>query len=431
MHSVFLFIHVNPIRPSLRGKRLHVYIVEDIGFRNVLPLTATRPVFDLVCGTMTFESRIRHRLASKNVQYILRPELHDVYRERNPRHRIADSIGVDSVCINGRTLLDDRTARVIRSLRRRKKNFCLRSGDDWVAMLTGTDPVNVTPELFGSLPLRTPDGYEDIQADTSVIRYPWDIIDSNGSTIAADFVDRKKRDQKKIRGNVHRTAVLIRRPAIIVGRGSDIGPYVVLDATNGPIIIENDVVVQPHVYISGPAWVNGKSVVKSGARIYGGTSIGHTCKVGGEVNASVILGHSNKAHEGFLGHAYIGEWVNIGAATNNSNLKNDYGSIRVMMNGIPIDTGHQFFGLVMGDHSRTGINTMLNTGTIIGVGCNIFGAQFPPKSIPDFSWGGASFMQPYKFEKFIDSAKAMARRRNVTLSEVEIHLLRLLYEAKQ
>jgi UDP-N-acetylglucosamine diphosphorylase/glucosamine-1-phosphate N-acetyltransferase len=164
--------------------------------------------------------------------------------------------------------------------------------------------------------------------------------------------------------------------------------------------------------IEGPACVGAESRIKMLAKIYGGSTIGPACKVGGEVKDSIIHAYSNKQHDGYLGHSYVGQWCNLGAGTNTSDLKNNYSTVRVAVEGREVDTGSLFAGLFMGDHSMCGINTMFNTGTVVGVGSNVFGGGFPPKDIPAFAWGGAGGLAEHDFEKFCQSAaRIMARRR--------------------
>ena len=176
---------------------------------------------------------------------------------------------------------------------------------------------------------------------------------------------------------------------LFIGNETVIKPGVVIDASNGPVYIGKDVEVNANSVIEGPVCIGDNSLVKSFAAIKENVSTGKVCKLGGEIEDSVIMPYSNKQHSGFLGHAYLGSWVNLGADTNCSDLKNNYSSIKVNLNGKHIDTGHRFLGLIMGDHSKTGINTMFNTGTITGFSCNIFGSGFPDKFIPSFTWGGA------------------------------------------
>jgi UDP-N-acetylglucosamine diphosphorylase/glucosamine-1-phosphate N-acetyltransferase len=180
--------------------------------------------------------------------------------------------------------------------------------------------------------------------------------------------------------------------------------------------------------IRGPVSIGDHSIVKMGAKIYGPTTVGPVCTVGGEINNTVILGYSNKGHDGFLGHAVIGEWCNLGADSNNSNLKNDYGEVKLWNYATQKfeRTGMQFVGLMMGDHSKCGINTMFNTGTVVGVFANIFGAAFPRNFIPSFSWGGASGFVEYKIDHAFETARRVMARRNVELTAIDEEILRYI-----
>jgi len=203
---------------------------------------------------------------------------------------------------------------------------------------------------------------------------------------------------------------------------------VVLHSQTGPIYIDRDVHILPHTAIEGPCYIGPGSIIKMGAKIYGGCSIGPVCKVGGEVENLIMQGYSNKQHEGYLGHAYIGEWCNFGADTNNSDLKNNYRNVKVQVNGRLVDTGQLFVGLFMGDHCKTGINTMFNTGTVVEVGCNIYGAGFPPRYIHAFVWGGPELEVKYDLEKTLATARAAMQRRGKSLTPAKHQVLQHLYE---
>jgi UDP-N-acetylglucosamine diphosphorylase/glucosamine-1-phosphate N-acetyltransferase len=206
-----------------------------------------------------------------------------------------------------------------------------------------------------------------------------------------------------------------------------IGLGVILDATDGPIVIGRGARIMPNAVIMGPVVIGNDSIVKASAKIYEGTTIGPVCKVGGEIENAIFQGYANKQHDGYVGHSFIGEWCNLGADTNTSDLKNDYSNVRVQIEGEEIDTGSMFVGLLLGDHSKCAINTQFNTGTVVGVSSNIFDAGFPPKWIPSFSWGGAQGFVDYRFEKAMQVAEIVTGRRNIVQSEAERTLLRELY----
>jgi len=199
---------------------------------------------------------------------------------------------------------------------------------------------------------------------------------------------------------------------------------------DGPIIIDDDVTIMQGAMIRGPVHICKGSVIKMGAKIYGPTVIGPNCKIGGEVSRCIFLGHSNKAHEGFLGDSIIGEWCNIGAGTSNSNLKNNYKSVKMWdyCENKFKDSGHQFLGMYMGDHSKCSINSSFNTGTTVGVSCNIYGSGFPRNFIPSFSWGGSAGFKEYNIENSVITAKIVMKRRNIEMSKKYEIMLRKVYD---
>ncbi len=267
------------------------------------------------------------------------------------------------------------------------------------------------------------------QSSGQVFRYLWDLIDRNGPAIRHDV---QKAKLGHIAGQVHPSAVFINHSQICVAENATIGAHVVLDASEGPIWIDEGVTVMHNSVIMGPAYIGPGCTIKIGAKIYENTALGPVCKIGGEVEGTIVQGYSNKQHDGFLGHAYLGSWVNLGADTNNSDLKNNYGEITVFLNGKPIKTGKRFLGLIMGDHSKTSINIMFNTGTIVGVNCNIFGAEMPPKFVPSFSWGGGSMgFQAYRLDKAMEVARIVMGRRNVTFTEKTKQLFEAVYTLSQ
>jgi UDP-N-acetylglucosamine diphosphorylase/glucosamine-1-phosphate N-acetyltransferase len=259
-----------------------------------------------------------------------------------------------------------------------------------------------------------------------MVHYPWELVQRNTEHIEKDCTVLA--DLGRIEGRVYEGAHLLDRSNIYIAPEAKVKPGVVLDAEGGPIFIDRGAKIFPNATIEGPAYIGKKSQIKIGAKIYEGTTIGEVCKVGGEVEGSIIHSYSNKQHDGFLGHAYLGMWVNLGADTNNSDLKNNYGNVRVTIDGEEIDTGSMFVGLTMGDHSKAGINTMFNTGTVVGAVCNVFGAGFPPKEIPSFTWGGGEGLTVYDPKRAIEVCRRVMARRDIPLTEVNAQLLQRLFE---
>lgn len=259
----------------------------------------------------------------------------------------------------------------------------------------------------------------------SQIQYPWDIFTMNGRLIAQDF-DRitKGRPSQKI----HETNTILGDPNKIFIEEGAVVRASILNAEAGCIYVGKNAEIMEGCIIRGPFALGAHGVTKLATKVYGPTTVGPYSKIGGEVNNSVLFSYSNKGHDGFLGNSVIGAWCNLGADTNNSNLKNNYGLVKSYnyREKKEIDTGLQFCGLIMGDHSKTGINTMFNTGTVCGVSANVFGGGFPPKHIPSFSWGGAEKMEAFQIEKALEVANRMMERRGKQISPQEENILRTI-----
>ncbi len=266
------------------------------------------------------------------------------------------------------------------------------------------------------------------RVETSAVcfHYLWEIFDFLHTALADDFQWFASGVPEKL---LQRPEVVLYEPdAMSIAADVRIDPYVVLDARDGPVIIEAGTHIMSHAYIKGPAYLGPNNLVKPGTQLLGGTAFGPYTKVAGEVEESIIHGFSNKQHLGFLGHSYLCEWVNFGAGTNVSNLKNNYGIIKVQLENTKIATGRMFLGVLCGDHTKTSINTQINSGTLIGICCNIFTVGFPEKFIPSFSWGGHSDAPLYYVASAIATAKTVMARRNRTLLPEEEVILRKEYE---
>jgi UDP-N-acetylglucosamine diphosphorylase/glucosamine-1-phosphate N-acetyltransferase len=253
----------------------------------------------------------------------------------------------------------------------------------------------------------------------------WDIFLKNGEAIVSDF-EMITKDRKSAK--ISNTNTLIGKN-IFIEEGA-IVECAILNSSTGPIYIGKGAEIMEGSIIRGPFALCEGSSVKMGAKIYGPTTIGPFSKVGGEVNNSVIFGYSNKGHDGFLGNSVIGEWCNLGADTNNSNLKNNYGEVKIWSHTQEreIGTGLQFCGLFMGDHSKSGINTMFNTGTVVGVSSNVFGGGFPKKFIPSFSWGGADGTTEFALDKSIEVAQRMYQRRSMSFEQTDQDILEHIFK---
>ena len=403
-----------------------ICIFEDQFYRGLLPLVYTRPVYDLRCGILSLVQKIRRQYP--NVQTILhvRKYLSELVRQRNPGVNVNEIDGDGCLFLNGRLLAANDLEGQIPLI---GKDVLYVQGETLVAArISATSLESVRAALPETIAISSFGDLPKTDINMKIINYPWDLINNNGQEIVSDFVLLSPNPEKRIRGTVYEGTHLVNREKIVIGEGSRIKPGVVLDAENGPIVIGNNVTVFPNAVIEGPAFVGDRSLIKIGAKIYENTSIGEVCKVGGEVEASIIHSYSNKQHDGFLGHAYLGQWVNLGADTNNSDLKNNYGSVKLVLDGEEVDSGSMFMGLIMGDHSKSSINTMFNTGTVVGVSSNIFGSGFPPKFVPSFAWGGAKGMETYEFERALGVARRVMGRRKLELSTAEESVLRSVFE---
>jgi len=263
--------------------------------------------------------------------------------------------------------------------------------------------------------------------DCPAVEFPWHLI-SNNETMLRQDARQFELGTISPESTVSPSAELLVREQVHIGDGASIGAGVVIDASGGPVVIDAGATVMHQSIILGPSYIGKKSRIKIGAKIYENTSIGPVCKAGGEIEGSILAEYANKQHDGFLGHSYLAPWTNLGADTNTSDLKNNYSQVAMTLEGTEYKTGMMFLGLVMADHSKSGINTMFNTGSCVGVGCNLYGGGFPPKDIPSFSWGGADGMMEYDLEKFLETARRVVERRNVQLSDAERVLLRYIYE---
>jgi len=402
-------------------------LFEDTACTNFLPLTFFRPVFDLRCGVFTIREKYESLLSRIRLHLLYRSQLQPFVENTASLADGSDLAEEDTWFINGRLLPTNAIVAMLKSHPR--EDTAIGSGRDLgLVFVKGGRVRDAVKSLNGNgVDLKI----QPFPGMTSFVQYPWDLVLGTAEEIPADFrlLKRMKHRGKKTSKSLVRGAHLINRGDIILGRGSVIRPGAVLDAEHGPIVIGADVTIMSNAFIEGPAFVGDNSIIKVGAKIYHGTSIGPRCKVGGEVEASVIQSYSNKQHEGYLGHSYVGSWVNLGADTNTSDLKNTYGTVRVMVNGKQVDSGRQFVGLIIGDHSKSGINVMFDTGSVVGVACNVYGAKIPPKYLPSFSWGSEGKFVEHQIEKCLETARRVMARRDVVMSAAYEKVFREVFAA--
>ena len=403
---------------------MHICIYEDSGCNNLLPMAYVRPVYDLFCGMVSLQEKLIRNFPQASITLHTRSVLEKVVRDRYPDCLVNEfPAGLEEIVfINGRALLNSET-----ELNKLGKNQSFIINDTVVAArLSGAEltmPVEtvqngITFDLDGT-------AFEKQKIDGVLVEYIWDLIQANGDQIRSDFALATQGSEESAIDDV----TVIHNQNVFIDKTAEIMPQVVVDGSNGPVFIDRDVVIQPHVYIQGPVYIGPSVLIKAGAQIYSGSSIAEGCKIGGEVNNSIILPWSNKAHSGYLGSSYVGSWVNIGTGTDNSNLKNNYGIVKVTVNGEVIDTGLQFMGLIMGDHSKCGINTTFNTGTNVGINCNLYGSAMHEKHIPSFTWGSASDgYTTYKLEKALSVNKIVMSRRKKSLTKNDEELLQNIFQ---
>ncbi len=396
---------------------MKIVVFEDSAFSNLLPVVYFRPVWELVCGTSTILDKIKAVFPEEDISLQCRQYLKDYYLESS---RLFDtSSETDAIFLNGRWLVRSGDREKILEM---PVNSVLNTDHGIAAWRVSKKKV---ADYFQSGIIneeRVLNDFGHNHYSVELIEYAWDLIDRNGDSIKAEF--EISGNAGKILGQVDAGCHLMGKDNIYVGAGARIMPGVVINAEDGPVWISEKSKIMPNAVLEGPLFIGEQSLIKIGAKIYENSTIGKVCKIGGELEGSIIQEYSNKQHDGFLGHSYLGAWINLGADTNNSDLKNNYGEISVYINNKSIQTGKQFLGTIMGDHSKTAINTQLNTGTVVGVSCNIFGEGFPPKFIPSFSWGGAAGFREYNFDKAMEVASIVMGRRKINFTDNQTSLFR-------
>ncbi|HLV51283.1 MAG TPA: GlmU family protein [Flavobacterium sp.] len=376
------------------------YILYDGSVRNaLLPFTFTRPVADIRIGILTIREKWEKYLG------VTTTTLTEEYlSEKFPMVEMAENVMINASFCPNETLVE-----MITFL---KPMQAIVKEDEIIAFFTTDDQEEVDFEQYELI---------DFDKDVLSVEYSWDIFQKNDQAIREDF-ELLTQDRKS--EPIPSTVQVLGAENIFIEEGAVLN-FCTLNATTGPIYIGNDAEIMEGSVIRGPFALGEHAQVKLATKIYGATTVGPHCRVGGEVNNSVMFAYSNKGHDGFLGNAVLGEWCNIGADSNNSNLKNNYESVKLWDYETErfVNTGLQFCGLMMGDHSKCGINTMFNTGTVVGVSANIFGAGFPRNYISNFTWGGAQGTQAYLPKKAFETAKIVMSRRNIEFSESDENIL--------
>ena len=381
------------------------YILFDGTVRNtLLPFTYTRPVADIRIGILTIREKWE-----KYLGFTTTTLTEDYLEDKYPMVELEANIMLSASFLPNKKLVE-----LIKDL---KENEAIFKGDELIAFFTTNAQEEVDFDTYKIISF----GDEILQ-----LKNTWDIFSLNDKAISDDF---KLITEGRKSEDIPVTVNCIHKENIFLEEGVDIS-FATLNASAGPIYIGKDAIIMEGSLVRGPFALCHDSVLKMGSKIYGATTIGPLSKVGGEVNNSVIFGYSSKGHEGYLGNSVLGEWCNLGADTNNSNLKNNYAEVKLWSYETErfAKTGLQFCGLMMGDHSKCGINTMFNTGTVIGVSANIYGGNFPRNFIPSFSWGGSAGFTTYKMNKVNEVATMVMKRKHVEYNSIEQKILEHVFD---
>ncbi len=400
----------------------NVCIFEDGAYQNFLPLVYNRPVYDLRCGIYSFLERIVLQYPDAVISLFCREYLEKLVREDHPYDVNKADFG-DEVCLflNGRLIMSSPVS--IEG----KEEIGIRDNTIVYARLLGKHCRSITPERFTDQHFidELTKKYKVKTVKTGPMQYPWDLIFRNKEQITSDFMSYIKDGliQEREYEGVH----LIEEHQIFTGKDTVIKPGCVLDAENGPIYIGNNVRISSNSVIEGPVFIGDTVVIQPLSRIRAGSNIGKVSRIGGEVVNSIIQDYTNKQHDGFLGDSYIGSWVNLGAGTVNSNLTNTYGTVKVQMFDKIINTGMMFFGMIMGDHTKTAINTKFMTGSVIGFACNILQTRTPPKFTPSFTWYSDNAIRVYGTKRELQVAKRMMARRDKKMTRSEEQVFKAIF----
>lgn len=387
---------------------MNYILFDDQTAERLLPLTFTRPVSEIRVGITTIKTKWEMYL-NANCSYLTKSYLQKKYPTKQ---------GDDNLLINASLIPNNK---LINSILNLKQGQCIVQNNCICALRLNKNELN----KFNPNSYDTTNG-ENYEGKYLKINYLYDIFTLNGTVIEQDFEMITKGRESQTISSSNR---VLGSNKIFIEQGAKV-ECAILNTENGSIYIGKDSEVMENSVIRGPFAMCEHSAVKMGAKIYENTTIGPYSKVGGELNNVVIQAYSNKGHDGFLGNSVIGEWCNLGADTNNSNLKNNYAEVRLWDYNTEhfVKTGLQFCGLIMGDHSKCGINTMFNTGTVVGVSANIFGSGFPRNFIPSFAWGGANGFTETKPQNAFETAKIMMNRRNIVFNDNEQDILQHVFD---
>ena len=397
-------------------------LFEDAHVGHLAPLALTRAVYDLRVGGRTLLENAVGVFPPSRLVLHTRAALAGVTAEEHPEAAVREAPTGGTLFLNGRWLVrEGDVAAAIRAAGASGEARAFVQDDTLLALWHPDPPAALTAGDAVDLDLVEGVPREAVEGET-LVTHLWDLVTDLGARVAHDA--RQLGGLGTVEGTVEDGALLAGREQIHVAAGATVRAGAVVSAHDGPVWIGPGATVGENAVVRGPVVLGPRATINPAARI-DESAIGYWSKVGGEVHGSVVHSLSSKGHDGYLGNSYLGRWCNLGADTNTSNLKNDYGEVTAWdaVAGALVPTGRQFLGLVMGDHSKCSINTMFNTGTVVGVFCNLFGSGFPPRHVPSFAWGGADGLAPYRTEKAFRVAEAVLARRDRRLSDAERQLL--------
>lgn len=430
---------------------MKICVYEDIGYKWFGPLTDTRASWDLRCGAFTLDEKIRKRFKSFDEVCHVRSNLVELYPEKRivPSDLSSESGGNEWLFINGRVILDDQS---VNQLTEASEDTLFFSDETVAAFkLSGDNLGLITPRIVEPIDYSSLDGLRKVEINAAVMSYPWQLVNAAGKEIEADLrlataedpgnlLSKNRFAEGSIIDNLRITGEVEIRPGVIIDAekypvrlevGVRIAAGVIIDASKGPVWIAEGARIEAGAILMGPVFIGSGSIIRPGARLSDGVCLGPQCRIGGEVSKTIIQGYTNKQHSGYLGTSYLGSWVNLGAATDNSDLKNNYQPVAVPLNGEMVESSDLHAGVFIGDFTRTAIQTRLNSGTVVGVGCNLFGSDFPEKNIPAFTWVSSEGYDEYRKEKALDTIRTMMSRRGRELTPELETLLRVIFAGSQ
>lgn len=403
---------------------MRVCLFEDHGVEFLQPLSATRPVFELLCGITSLSAKQLRFCGGGEVGVLIRPHLAGVYRLNHPDHAVNDLDWLRSggaLFVNGRWLPPQGELHADDS-----PHVALCGEDVAYALVPNGLLSSCCPNTIGDCLKRWKAALPHRAAEGKMIRYPWDLVQNNAEQMAHDF-DRIDFDWIDILPEG--VFVAGSYDQVAIAADARVEGFVAIDATDGPVIIDREAVVTAFSRLEGPCYIGPKTQIM-GAKIRAGSTLGPQCRIGGEVEASIIHGYSNKYHEGFLGHSYVGEWVNLAAGTHNSDLRNDYGEVSVPIQQARVKSGLSKVGCFIGDHAKTGLATLINTGSNIGAFANVLPAgMLAPKHVPAFTnlWKG-KLEENHNLDQLLTTAARVMQRRDCELTEAQTQLYRHLFD---